>query len=1009
MDYQQFLHQLPNFSENGMTQINSSSNSPLQTVFDQLSEQKTTISVLQLLNAAVHHLEAEEIYCQVGCFPEALLVGALFNHPETIAYTVDNLADTHHIENPLEKLSDSLEQFEIAEQVIFCEQEVSEFVTDLNTFAPETNIGVYFYNGSPDYRSVFLSLLLILPFLGERAIIILNNSNWSSVQQACRDFLATQPHSQLLLNLPTPHAHYPTFGNGLQVISWDQSKLNDHQVSSQPPFIAALKQFSREFETQEKVQVINQLYQEATRFYQNQQLHEAKTKYQEIITWSSNHSLALHDLGLIYFQEKQYQPALNYLQQALGIAPLNALWHYHYAIILEQAGQKTKAVSSYQTAIHLDRKLIDAYNNLGKLYTKHGNFTEAESLYREAIKQNSEHFGSYVNLGNLLLKLDRAQEAIEVYQTALTLKPNDTNILHNLEVATQTINDPAKRNLNLGKVAYQQKRYQDAIRHYQTYLEETVGTQEVYLHLADSYYQQKQDQKVIETYQEAIHTYPENSHFYYLLAKTLQKLGRIEEAITVANEAATKFPQQLRIKLLPKRLIPIIYNDVEEIAVYRTRYIEALEALIQGVDLETEEGKKEAFHLIDTSNFFLQYQGKNDLELKKKYGQFVHEVMKANYPQWTQSLVRPHLGPNQKIRVGYVSNNLSFHTIGKLAVGWLKHHNKELLEVYCYHLGSKTDSMTQQFYEGSHGFRHITEGFTAICEQILADELDILVYIDVGLDIKVTQLAGLRLAPIQCQTWLHPITSGMPTIDYFLSSDLMEAPNGEQHYAEKLIRLPNLGIAYPKPTLPTPKKSRAEFNLPEDAVIYLCCQSTYKYLPQHDEIFPRIAQEVKNAKFVFLHSPISRSLDETFQRRLGKAFARFNLEIDQYCIFFPRLLPEDYLCLNLVSDVFLDTLGWSGGNTTLEAIACDLPIVTCPGEFMRGRHSYGILKMLGVTETIAENREDYIKIAVRLGVDPDWRDSIREKINQCHGNLYEDQGAVRGLEGFYERILAGER
>lgn len=1005
MDYQKFINQLPNFSANSTPNSDTSANTSFQSIFHQLPEQNVTTSNLQLLNWSLQCLESDEIYCQVGCFPAAFLVGALLNQSEKTAYLVDNLADYEESESQLEQLSHCLDYFSLEEQVVFCEQDISDFVTDLREFAPETKIGVYFYNASSDYRSVFLSLLLIVPFLADQAIIIVNNSNWSSVQQACADFVATQPHSQLSLSLLTPNADYPTFGNGIEMLSWDQTKIYHRKLPSQQAFTKALKQFSIVFETQEKVQAINQLYQEASQAYQQKQWDQAKQKYHEILSWSHHQAIALHDLGLVYFQQKQYQSALQYLQEALAIDPINALWHYHYAIILEQAGQTTRAVSAYQLAVRFNPKLIDAYNNLGNLYVRHGNFPEAESVYQQAIQENPQQFGSYINLGNLLLKLNRLNEAVQCYETALNLKPNHADTLHNLEVAKELLNDPAKAEANLGKTAYQEKRYQDAIAHYQASVQLKAGTIELYLQLADCYYQEKQDEQVVTTYQEAIRHYPECSEFYYLLAKTFQKLGRIEEAIEVANQAAEKFPEQLRMTILSKRLIPIIYNNAEEIEVYRSRYIEAQEALIQNVDLNSLEGKQEALSLIDTANFFLSYQGKNDLALQRQYGQFVHEVMKAHYPEWTQLRSLQTLASNQKIRVGYLSSNLSFHTIGKLAVGWMTHHNPDLVEVYCYHLGAKLDSMTEQFYKHSHQFRHIPEGFETVCEQILADELDILVFLDIGLDIKVTKIAGLRLAPIQCQTWLHPITSGIPTIDYFLSSDLMEPANGQDHYAETLICLPNLGIAYPKPPLPKKAKSRGDFQLPDDKVIYLSCQSAYKYLPQHDDIFPRIALQVPNAHFVFLGSPVSNSLDQKFQQRLQKEFSKFNLEIKQYCTFLPRLFQDDYFSLNLVSDIFLDTLGWSGGNTTLEAIAYNLPVVTCPGEFMRGRHSYSILKRLGITQTIAQTKAEYINIAVKLGLDESWRYQLREKISQHHSDFYSDREAVQGLENFYTQIV----
>ena len=119
----------------------------------------------------------------------------------------------------------------------------------------------------------------------------------------------------------------------------------------------------------------------------------------------------------------------------------------------------------------------------------------------------------------------------------------------------------------------------------------------------------------------------------------------------------------------------------------------------------------------------------------------------------------------------------------------------------------------------------------------------------------------------------------------------------------------------------------------------------------------------------------------------------------------PRLNQEQYFALNLVSDIFLDTLSWSGGNTTLEAIACNLPIVTCPGEFMRGRHAYGILRMLEVTETIAYTEEEYIQIAVRLAKDDEWRQLIRDKIADSHHKLYENTQCVEQLEVFYSEAI----
>jgi predicted O-linked N-acetylglucosamine transferase (SPINDLY family) len=306
--------------------------------------------------------------------------------------------------------------------------------------------------------------------------------------------------------------------------------------------------------------------------------------------------------------------------------------------------------------------------------------------------------------------------------------------------------------------------------------------------------------------------------------------------------------------------------------------------------------------------------------------------------------------------------------------------------------------VTQEFQNYSDVFHHIPHNLEAVCKQIISDQLHILVYPEIGMNPQTMQMAGLRLAPVQCVAWGHPVTTGLPTIDYFLSSELMEQENAQAHYSEKLILLPNIGVAYPQPQIPPVSKTRADYQLPEDAILYLCCQAPFKYLPQYDFILTEIAKRLPQAKFIFLRGDLIR-------QRLQNAFAAAGLKIEDYCLFLN--IPErlDYLMINLLSDVYLDTFTWSGGNTSLEAIACGLPIVTCPGEFMRGRHTDSFLKMIGITDTIAKNEAEYMDIAVRLGLDRNWRNSIAERMRQNSDRLFDDRVCVAGLEVFYQQVV----
>ena len=285
-------------------------------------------------------------------------------------------------------------------------------------------------------------------------------------------------------------------------------------------------------------------------------------------------------------------------------------------------------------------------------------------------------------------------------------------------------------------------------------------------------------------------------------------------------------------------------------------------------------------------------------------------------------------------------------------------------------------------------------------DAIAADAPHVLIYPEIGMDPTAAALAGLRLAAVQCTSWGHPNTSGYPTLDYYLSSDLMEPPNGASFYTERLVRLLNLSVYYePLPVTPI-GVTRAEYGLRESAKLYWCCQSLYKYLPQFDHVFPRIAQSVGDCQFVFIGQRRLQAVNQRFRKRLERAFAAAGLAAAEHCVMLPRLERNKFVAAAGLCDVALDSIGWSGSNTTLEGLAHNLPVVTMAGEFMRGRHTAAILTMMGLTETITELIDDYVAVAVRLSADAAWREAVREQIAANKRKVYRDRACIAALEAF---------
>lgn len=366
MDYSRFLQHLPDCYENWQQDTIRPKAAKFQQVRDRV-QGMTTANVMQLLNFAVACLEPGEVYCEVGTYQGTTLIGALLDHPDGMAYAVDNFSEFDTDGTCFESLMQNLSQFGLEEQVYFCNQDFQQFWLELRELGSEDKIGVYFYDGAHDYRSTLLGLLLAKPFLSDRALILLDDANWGTVQQACWDFLSLTPEARIELELPTPVARFPTFWNGIHVLSWDRSRSQNYAPETfaerrDRSVINAIYNLQLLEQREEDIALI---LREAMQLHQNQYWSEAEKKYREYLLWRETDDTAWMNLGLLLYQTQDYIESQKVLAKAFEINPNNSLLCYSLGNVLSQLEQTDSAIAAYQRAIQLDPNLIDAYNNLG--------------------------------------------------------------------------------------------------------------------------------------------------------------------------------------------------------------------------------------------------------------------------------------------------------------------------------------------------------------------------------------------------------------------------------------------------------------------------------------------------------------------------------------------------------------------------------------------------------------------------------------------------------------------
>jgi protein O-GlcNAc transferase len=642
---------------------------------------------------------------------------------------------------------------------------------------------------------------------------------------------------------------------------------------------------------------------------------------------------------------------------------------------------------------------------LKKAVKKHRLFqwNEAEFLYKQILEIQSKsgdekdeakkEYQALVinNLGNVFERQGKLKAALETYEQALTLKP-----------------DYAEAHYSLGNFFLQQGKVDEAVERYQQVLKIKPDHVEVYHKLGHAFKLQWKLDVAVKYYQQAISLNPDYVDAHNNLGHTLYEQGNLDAAIESYQQALRLNPDCASAKFgIAIGQLPIIYSSFAEIISKRNGYQKALEDLAENYNKATPKVLKKALEGVGSVQpFYLAYQGLNDRDLQEIYGITIAKIMASCYPQWSQRINIPELKAKEKIRIGFVSRFFYNHSNWKIPIqGWVENLDRTEFELFGYYTEAQSDRETVKAAKIFDKFSQGTLLLEQWVENIQQDRLHILIFPEFGMDPMTVNLGCLRLAPIQMTSWGHPDTSGLPTIDYYLSSDLMEPENAQEHYTEKLVRLPNLSIYYTPLAIEPQTLSKEEIGIKNDEIMFWCCQSLYKYLPQHDDVFVRIAKDLGNCKFVFIKYEKGNYVLKVFQQRLSRAFGEYGLNYQDYCIFLPRMDTKKFAGTTAIADVFLDSIGWSGCNSTLEAIAHNIPIVTLPGELMRGRHTLAILKMMGIEETIAVTKDEYVKIAVRLGQDAGYRQHISQQVSANKYKLYDDLKPVRALEDFFLKVV----
>ncbi|HET7777540.1 MAG TPA: tetratricopeptide repeat protein, partial [Rudaea sp.] len=694
--------------------------------------------------------------------------------------------------------------------------------------------------------------------------------------------------------------------------------------------------------------------------------------------------------GLRAFAAGDYALALDQAERALAAAPQSGDALSLRVNALLKLERWRDAVGDLELLIvqkphqpQLRRLLGLCWLRIGNARKSAGDDAAAVDAYHRSIRADPLSQDARHNLGTLLLRLERFADSLPMLASVVAAEPGNEEAALDLaraELATGAEDAAVARLVALGR----QSARGDVV-------EAVAGI------LLDA---GRIDESLAAALRIADSTTPSLDALLHH-AKRLRDNAAMPASAMLLDTLARKplgAAARLRVDLHVSLGLPAVYSNADAIAAARAH-------LARGIDYLASEYPPSRIVQIGPDpdallwdNFYLAYQGRNDRDLQHAFGAWYCAALGAILP--AAALARP---ARQRPRIAMISGRFHRCTVGMYFSAWIEYLSSHGWEVILVHVGAYRDDWTEHLARCAHGEVTLTGAFADRARRVRELDADLALYPELGMDSSVLGLAALRLAPVQVCAWGHPSTTGLPTIDAFLSCADMEPADAAAHYTEPLHLLPGLGTRYPPPPVPA-RSPRAACGLPDDRRLYLVPQSLFKLHPDNDAVLAHIVENDANALFV-LFAGSERGATDSVRKRLVAALSGVAARPDKHLLFLGQRTREEYLRVNLACDVMVDSLHWSGGNTSLDALHCGLPIATHPGALMRGRQSAAMLKTMDCAELIADSARGVAGLCVEIANDSPRRSSLGARIRDALPRLTGSDEPLVALNDTLRQLL----
>ena len=722
------------------------------------------------------------------------------------------------------------------------------------------------------------------------------------------------------------------------------------------------------------------------------QLDEADRLYGQVLQAAPRHADALHFRGLLAHQTGRHALAIELMDKAIAQNGRSPAFHHNRGVVLSELGKHQEAVASFRRAVAHNPQFVDAHYNLGVGLQALGYWDESATCYERAIALKPDYAEAYVNLGMIRGEQGRLEDAAALYERALFYKPSHAEA-HN----------------GLGNALKQQGKIDAALACYQRALELKADFVEAHDNIGMLFLERGSPHDALRCFERALAYRPDHAPALSLRGNALKELGESTAAVASYRRAIALAPDDPVARLgLAIATIPLVADSASASSEVIGAFTLALDELAAWSDthpgmLGNAVGRNPPF--------YLAYRPGDVGAALARYGDLICAAAAMHWPA-AATIGRAPRRPGERVRLAIVSGHVRRHPVWDIVLrGMLAHLDRRRVDITLYHTASTTDEET--VWAGTRVDRMVQgpKSMQAWLDEVAHDSPDVLFYPEVGMDPITCALAALRLAPVQIAGWGHPVTTGLPTMDLFLSGECLEGSGAQAHYREKLLRLPGTGVCTAMALGPSRRWDGP--SRPTGAVRFALCQQPIKFDPADDVLLARMAKAVGPSEF-WLAAPAKLNwASGRLRDRLAAAFRAEGLDPETHLRVMPWLPRDEFLGFLDEMDIFLDCPAFSGYTTAWQAVHRGVPIVTCEGPYLRQRLAGGLLRQIGLTEGIASSRDQYVETAVRLAEEcrrnPSARAARRAEIRSAAPQADGNREAVSAFERILLESRAGAR